>query len=155
MESAGDIVEGLGQFLQHAAAHASEHGHRHGHRKLAKMANKLTYPRVQRKLGDFISRGDFEKSLNHVLGPPVSDGRIHPKRLRDTEFQLIGQWCARYGKHDWGRRPRTFVILHMIGCEEALDAFVAQHLSDFSLPYTEENLPHAVSGEAKRRQFLE
>lgn len=43
----------------------------------------------------------------------------------------------------------------MIGCEEALDGFVEENLSDFSLPYSEENLPHAVSGDLKRRQFLE
>jgi serine/threonine protein kinase len=38
---------------------------------------------------------------------------------------------------------------------DAIDAFIADHLSDFSLPYTEENLPNAVKGEKARRRFLD
>ena len=35
-----------------------------------------------------------------------------------------------YGKPGWSHRPRPFIILHMIGCPDALDGFVAENLSD-------------------------
>lgn len=156
MENASDFAEGVGCLLHQVAAHAAVNAPRSGQRKFwNKAANKLAPQRTQRRIEDAISRSDFLRGLSRVLPPALPDGCVRPKRLRDAEFQLIGQWCARYGKNEWARRPRTFVILHMIGCEEALDGFVEERLSDFALPYSEENLPHAVSGELKRKQFLD
>lgn len=156
MEAAGDFVENVGWLAHQVAAHAAVNAPKKGQRKFwGKAADKLAPQRVQRKVEDAISKTDFLRGLSRILPPVLPDGRITPKRLRDAEFQRIGQWCASYGKDEWARRPRTFVILHMIGCEEALDGFVAERLSDFSLPYSEDNLPHAVTGDLKRKQFLD
>jgi serine/threonine protein kinase len=155
MDSPGDFREGLAQVIHHVAVHGAAHAQKPGQRKFWKGAEKLAgHIHGQGKVEPAISRSDFEKGLSRFFQPPA-DGHIRPKRLRDAEFRDIAQWCISYGKDDWGRRPRTFFILRMIGCEEALDGFVEEHLSDFSLPYSEENLPHAVSGDLKRRQFLE
>ena len=59
-----------------------------------------------------------------------------------------------HGKLQWSLRPRTYAILRLIGCEEALDDFVSHNLSDFGLPYTATNLPDAVKGAKARQDFL-
>lgn len=46
-------------------------------------------------------------------------------------------------------------MLKMIGSTDAIEAFIADRLSDFALPYTEENLPNAVKGAQARRKFLD
>jgi serine/threonine protein kinase len=60
-----------------------------------------------------------------------------------------------YGKNEWGLRPRTFLVLHMINCLEAVDEFFQEGYSDIALPYTPANLPKAVRGEKARSQFLD
>lgn len=109
---------------------------------------------VDRLKDAVISKTDFLQGLDKILPRPATGIPPPPKRLRDAEFDKIASFCKMY-KHDaWGLRPRTFVVLYMIGCTDALDGFVAENLSDVSLPYTEENLPRAVRGTKARAQFL-
>ena len=117
--------------------------------------------KAQRCLGNFadglhkvLNAADFVKGLNKIAPPPIFDSYQAPKRLRDAEFVRVAEWCAIYGKREWSLRPRTFIILHMIGCREAVDDFVQQGYSDIALPYTAANLPKAVRGDKARRQFL-
>jgi hypothetical protein len=102
-----------------------------------------------------LSAAEFIKGLNKIAPPLISDGQQAPKRLRDAEFVRVADWCAMYGKREWSLRPRTFIILHMIGCREAVDEFVQHGYSDIALPYTAANLPKAVRGDKARRQFLD
>lgn len=102
-----------------------------------------------------LDAADFVKGLNRIAPPPNFDDQQAPKRLRDAEFDLVAEWCAMYGKEEWSRRPRTFIVLHMIGCREAVEEFVQQGYSDLALPYTASNLPKAVRGDKARKQFLD
>jgi Protein kinase domain len=102
-----------------------------------------------------LDAAEFIKGLNRIAPPPKCDDQQVPKRLRDAEFDLVARWCAMYGKEQWSLRPRTFIVLHMIGCREVVEEFVQQGYSDLALPYTAANLPEAVKGEKARRQFLD
>jgi hypothetical protein len=103
----------------------------------------------------FLSAADFFKGLNKIAPPPEFDSQQAPKRLRDAEFVRIADWCAMYGKEEWSLRPRTFIVLYMIGCPEAVEEFAQQGYSDLALPYTAANLPKAVKGEKARSRFLD
>lgn len=96
----------------------------------------------------------FMQGLSGYLPRPAAEVASAPRRLRDEQFVRIAEWCNLGGHPDWGLRPRTFVVLHMIGCDDAMDAFVADRLSDIALPYTEANLPRVIKGPA-RKMFLE
>jgi hypothetical protein len=103
----------------------------------------------------FLSAADFFKGLNKIAPLPELSIQQAPKRLRDAEFVRVAEWCAMYGKEQWSLRPRTFIVLYMIGCPEAIDEFAEQGYSDLALPYTAANLPKAIRGEKARRQFLD
>ena len=107
------------------------------------------------KLGEsFDPQATLLRAVEKIL-PPLVPGAVRgPKRLRDAEYIRISDWCRSNGFIEWGKRPRTFVVLHMIGCIEVLDGFIKEGLSDIALPYTAENLPSALTG-LKRAEFLD
>jgi Protein kinase domain len=111
--------------------------------------------KIENTFEQILTAKDFIKGLNRIAPPPMSDSQHAPKRLRDAEFIRVAEWCSMYGKPEWSLRPRTFIILHFIGCHDALDGFVDEGYSDLALPYTASNLPRAVKGDKARRQFLD
>lgn len=93
------------------------------------------------------------EGIAEVIPPgTASEQNIH-RVLSDAQFGHISSFCESNKFHEWGKRPRTLVILHMIGCLEAIDGFVSEGLSDVALPYSEENLPRVIRG-PKRAQFI-
>ncbi|CAH0027584.1 unnamed protein product [Clonostachys rhizophaga] len=100
-----------------------------------------------------ISDDDFRQKLHKFL--PVCQDSQRPQkiRLRDQEFNYITELLLMRGKKEWALRPRHFVILYMIGLEQVMDSFVTDERSDYFLPYTEDNLPDALTGE-NRAHFL-
>lgn len=101
-----------------------------------------------------LSNDEFYSSLSKLLPTPRSGQPPPRKRLREAEFRKVSELCGLRGKNTWALRPRTFVILHMIGREDLMDDFLKESRSDVCLPYTENNLPLALTGEARAR-FLE
>ena len=100
------------------------------------------------------SKARLFKGLEIIL-PPITPGVTRaPIRLRDTQYNEITDWCKSNGFIEWGKRPRTLVVLHIIGCPDAMDSFVNADLSDIAFPYSEENLPSVISG-SQREQFLD
>ena len=95
--------------------------------------------------------------LFEVIGkviPASLAGALHQGGiLSDTQYTHVTHWCESNRFHEWGKRPRTLVILHIIGCPEAIDGFVNEGLSDIALPYSEENLPRVIRG-SKRAHFI-
>ncbi|OCK80990.1 kinase-like protein, partial [Lepidopterella palustris CBS 459.81] len=74
--------------------------------------------------------------------------------IRDNVFPHISELLKRFGQVEWSLRPRTFCILRMLGCVDAMNAFIAEKRTDFFLPYNEKNLPHAIKGADMRAKFL-
>ena len=112
--------------------------------------------RINDLTSGFISPSDFNRALNRII-PPSTGKEGPPPRdpFRDADFIRIQELLKLHGKSEWSMRPRTFTLLRMTESVDAIDAFIADHLSDFSLPYTEENLPNAVKGDKARRRFLD
>ena len=103
----------------------------------------------------FITAADFNRAINRIIPPPLpQDGPPPRDPLRDADFTRITDLLKLHGKSEWSKRPRTFALLRMTGSTEVIEAFIADHLSDFSLPYTEQNLPNAVKGAQARARFL-
>ena len=104
----------------------------------------------------FISSAEFNRALNRVIPPPLPHGGPSPRDpFRDADFTRISELLRLHGKSEWGKRPRTFTLLRMIGSTDTIEAFIADHRSDFSLPYTEQNLPNAIKGAQARARFLD
>ena len=96
----------------------------------------------------------FETSLDSFLPRPSKDGVPVRKRLREAQFRQLAEFCSRAGRPQWGLRPRTYAVLRMIGCPETIEKFINERLTDIFLPYSEDNLPSFVTGEA-RTHFLD
>jgi len=102
----------------------------------------------------FIPPPLLKQALDRWLPTPQDNVPIANKRmLRDAHFPMIQELLMQYGKRQWSLLPRTFAVLHMLGCPELLDQFVAQKRSDSFLPYSPSNLPNAIRG-ALRAKFL-
>lgn len=101
-----------------------------------------------------ISNDDFQKMLHKMLPVYQENQRPTKIRLRDHEFNNVTRLLQMYGKREWALRPRTFVILYMTGLVNFMDTFISDGRSDYFLPYTEYNLPDALTGEYRAR-FLE
>ena len=103
-----------------------------------------------------ISLSDFNAALNRIIPPSIPKEGPPPRDpYRDADFKHISDLLKLFGKHEWGKRPRTFTLLRMIDSTDAIEAFIFDNLSDFALPYTEKNLPNAVKGAQSRRRFLD
>lgn len=118
--------------------------------KMNEFSNKVN------QLSGTISLSDLNQALNPIIpssvpkeGPPPRDP------FRDAEFVRISDLLKLHGKIEWSRRPRTFALLRMISSIDAIEAFIAENLTDLSLPYTERNLPKAVKGTQCRQRFLD
>ena len=103
-----------------------------------------------------ISRVDFERAIERMVPAPMtSDSPPTRGPFRDADVHRVAELLHLYGKEQWSLRPRTFAILRMIGCTEAIEGFIGERLSDISLPYTETNLPTAVRGPKARSRFVD
>lgn len=100
-----------------------------------------------------ISIDEFRTQISKLL-PCPGEGRPPRKRLRDGDYNGITELLNLRGKRDWSFLPRTFAVLWPIGMEHFMDDFVADRYTDIYLPYTEENLPNVITGEA-RQLFLD
>ena len=45
--------------------------------------------------------------------------------LTDAQYTNIMGWCDSNSFQEWGKRPQTLVILHMIGYPQIVDGFVS------------------------------
>lgn len=101
-----------------------------------------------------MSKEEFDRALDNIL-PRPSSCNVLKTFIRDNEFVRIGEILRLFGKGEWSLRPRTFSILRMLGCIEAMDGFVSENRTDIYLPYTENNLPKAIKGTELRAQFIQ
>jgi serine/threonine protein kinase len=106
-----------------------------------KVAGKLT----ETELNDYLEK------LN-IPGPndPDADNAI----IRDNDFTLVSELLEKFGKTEWSLRPRTFCILRMIGCVEAISDFVTEKRTDNFIPYNHATLPNVIKGQDLRSKFF-
>jgi tetratricopeptide (TPR) repeat protein len=75
-------------------------------------------------------------------------------RLQYTDSE-ISQICFLLGhiNSQWGKVPRTYIILRTIGCSSLIDTFIDHGFSDYLLPVTERSLPSSLQAR-DRPKFL-
>ena len=110
--------------------------------------------KIEDKINNVISDDKFEARLDRILPRPCGDGVPIHRRLREAQLRQLAEFCNQTGRRQWGFRPRTYAVLRMIGCPEVIENFVKEQLTDISLPYSEDNLPSFVTGQA-RMHFLD
>ncbi|KAF2682217.1 kinase-like protein, partial [Lentithecium fluviatile CBS 122367] len=102
-----------------------------------------------------ISEDEFNALLDKVNIPRPSDHSDMLPVLRDGVFTYISELLRQFGKGEWALRPRTFCILRILGCPEAMESFVNLKRTDAFLPYNDRNLPDAIKGADIRAKFLQ
>src|ERR1700733_457029 len=100
------------------------------------MSRKYQKPSVEdddeRTKRHFLSKEEFDRALDNILPRPNSCN-VLKTFIRDNEFVRIGEILRLFGKGEWSLRPRTFSILRMLGCIEAMDGFVSENRTDIYL----------------------
>jgi hypothetical protein len=109
---------------------------------------------ADRPTRNMLSKDEFNRMVENVL-TLASNANLFKTIIRDSEFARIGELFRLFGKGEWSLRPRTFTILRMLGCMEAMDTFVSEQRTDVYLPYTESNLPKDVRGSELRAKFIQ
>ncbi len=110
-------------------------------------------PLHQLSVSQFIEEAELNRGLDMCL-PRPQDPHAEMRVLRDSVFVQIRDLLVQYGKGEWSLRPRTFAILRMLGCLDALDEFIKQKRTDSFLPYSDGNLPEVIKGDDLRSKFI-
>jgi Protein kinase domain len=92
--------------------------------------------------------------LDKLNIPGPNDPLAGKAVIRDRIFTRISELLRESGHLDWSLRPRTFCILRMLGCIDAMAAFIAEKRTDIFLPYNHGNLPSAIKGHDLRDKFI-
>ncbi|KAJ3576579.1 hypothetical protein NPX13_g3651 [Xylaria arbuscula] len=110
-----------------------------------------------------LTYNDINEQLSQLCIPATGShwpgGRISENGVRKIQTWLR-ELDRQYTRHDdvqWASRPRLYAILHNIRAVEYMDNFIEEHLTDFSLPFNEQTLPHFISdknGMNLRRAFF-
>ena len=75
------------------------------------------------------------------------------KPFQEEDFTNIRRLLLKVGKPHWSERPRTYLVLRLIGEVQAMAGFVFEGLKDIHFPYTEEHLPSVLSSRNSRYEF--
>ena len=78
--------------------------------------------------------------------------------LSNPDFDEISSLLSQGNHKEWSLRPRTYAVLRTIDALDLMDDFVQSQCLDIALPYSQNNLPKALSLEHRtqqRDQFLE
>jgi serine/threonine protein kinase len=84
------------------------------------------------------------------LFPLHADGTsARTESFVDEDFRQITEVLREFDYMSWAVIPRTYAVLRLIRRIEDMNDFIAQNLSDLSIPYTNDNLPINLSISAK------
>jgi hypothetical protein len=103
--------------------------------------------------GPSISAEDFEDAMSKLL-PLHNLDALARRPLEDHVFDRVSFLLTSVGKPAWSVRPRTYVLLRMIGRVDCMATFVLEGLLDIALPYTERNLPSGLQSLSSRHLFI-
>lgn len=130
-------------------AHGPWHGPCRIHKKpkLARVCSNLAEAAIDR----FMPLDDFYDSLPTFGLRPRHGQEPAAIHFRDSVYDRISDLLLAIGKKKWAYLPRTYVVLWQTNLEHLMDAFVQEKRTDFYLPYTEDNLPDALTGQDRAR----
>lgn len=102
-----------------------------------------------------ISEAELNVRLDQLNIPRPDDPINMSPVIRDSAFSLVSEFLRQFGQGEWVLRPRTFCILRVLGCPEAMETFIAMKRTDPFLPYDDRNLPDVIKGTDIRVRFFQ
>lgn len=102
-------------------------------------------------MGRFMPLDEFYDSLSTFGLRPRHSQEPAAIHFRDSVYDRISDLLLAIGKKKWAYLPRTYVVLYQANLEHLMDHFVRDKRTDFYLPYTEDNLPDALTGQDRAR----
>ena len=77
------------------------------------------------------------------------------RRCNEAYFERMSDLLRGGTRTTWAERPRTYIVLRMIGRVDAMDSFIEQNLRDIHFPYTQERLPGTLTDMSDRLKFVD
>lgn len=96
----------------------------------------------------------FEEHAEKLVLQMREEYRIK-NRCSEVYSERMSDLLKGVAKVDWAKRPRTYIVLRMIGRVDAMDSFVEQDLRDIHFPYTQKRLPGSLTDMSDRLRFVD
>ncbi|CAI6341374.1 unnamed protein product [Periconia digitata] len=102
-----------------------------------------------------LSIEDFETRVDALLSSAVTDNKGKNRPFSEEVISQLATMLNAVGKPTWGERPRTYLVLRLLGEVKAMDSFIFEGYKDIDFPYTEATLPEVLKSASSRRSFLD
>lgn len=102
-----------------------------------------------------ISPEEFDAAFTNAIADAEARKRGPSKPFGDEDFDVFARLLRQVEKQAWAERPRTYLVLRMIGETRLMDDFVLEGCKDIHLPYSESRLPNALANSNFKQSFLD
>lgn len=102
-----------------------------------------------------ISSEEFETAMTNAIRNAEARKRASHKPFGDEDFDAFATLLKQVGKQAWSERPRTYLVLRLIGENRLMDEFVLEGCKDIHFPYIERRLPNALANSTSKQSFLD
>lgn len=103
-----------------------------------------------------ITSEDFERAMADSISTAEEKKKGFDKPFSDDDFDDFSRLLRQVGKKAWSERPRTYIVLRMIGEVQAMDSFIIEGCKDVNFPYDGEgSIPSCLKGVSARQKFLQ
>ena len=121
---------------------------------LPPLANSATYEREANRTVDHISIEEFETAFANAIAEAEAKKRGPNQPFSDEDFDVFARLLRQVDKQAWAERPRTYLVLRMIGETALMNDFVFEGCKDIHFPYSENRLPTALASSNSKQSFL-
>lgn len=97
----------------------------------------------------------FEMEMANLVAASRERRSGSKASFADADVDRVSSLLVDVGKVMWSDRPRTYLVLYLIGEIRAIDGFILDGCKDVHLPYaTEDDLPAVLRSPSARRDFI-
>ena len=97
---------------------------------------------------------DYSEELLKVWFPDAN-GSSQQKPLIEKDIQKISAILSRTSQSTWSRVPRIYTLLRLMNQLYAIDSFIDNGITDFSLPFSLRGLPEGLRSQTARATFID
>ena len=103
-----------------------------------------------------ITSEEFEEKISSAISSAEKRKKEPKEPFSDSDFDVFASLLTQVGKPRWSERPRTYLVLRLIGHVRAMEGFILEGLNDIEFPYASESqLPSCLRGPRARQDFLQ